>query len=271
MIGGWREATQVGFYGIGTANTSKGDRANYNFSQPYASATLSVRPTRRILLLGGGLELTRWTQSEGAGSFPPVEDVYPPGTLPGLDASPTYVHTSGTVAIDWRDSPGYSKRGGYYAVTAHDYADTDDAYSFREVDYDVIQHVPIFREAWVLSLRARAETTYTTGEATVPFFMMPSVGGGSSLRGFSSWRFRDRNSLLLSADWRVLVNRFADLALFYDAGKVTARRSDLDLDHLKSDYGIGLRFHGALATPLRVDVARSNEGTALVFSASAAF
>lgn len=32
--------------------------------------------------------------------------------------------------------------------------------------------------------------------------MLPSVGGGSSLRGFASWRFRDRNSLLLQAEWR---------------------------------------------------------------------
>ena len=53
--------------------------------------------------------------------------------------------------------------------------------------------------------------------------MLPSVGGGSTLRGFTSRRFRDRNSLLLQAEWRIMVNRFIDTAVFYDAGKVAAR------------------------------------------------
>ncbi len=101
--------------------------------------------------------------------------------------------------------------------------------------------------------------------------MLPSVGGGSSLRGFTSWRFRDQNSLLLQAEWRIMVNRFLDTAFFYDAGKVTARASDLDFNGLKSDYGFGVRFHGPFATPLRVELAKSNEGLGLVFSSSASF
>ena len=35
-------------------------------------------------------------------------------------------------------------------------------------------------------------------------------------------------------EWRIIVNRFVDTTFFYDAGKVTARRSDLDLSRLKS-------------------------------------
>jgi hypothetical protein len=49
VIGGWREATEVGFYGTGTANTSVDDRTNYSFRQPYGSAILAVRPTRNFL------------------------------------------------------------------------------------------------------------------------------------------------------------------------------------------------------------------------------
>ena len=101
--------------------------------------------------------------------------------------------------------------------------------------------------------------------------MLPALGGGSSLRGFTSWRFRDRNSILLQAEWRVLVNSFFDTAVFADAGKVTSRTSDLDLSRLKNDYGIGFRVHGPVATPLRIEFAKSNEGLSLVFSAQAAF
>jgi outer membrane translocation and assembly module TamA len=68
-----------------------------------------------------------------------------------------------------------------------------------------------------------------------------------------------------------MTNNFFDTAVFYDAGKVAARRADLDLNGLKSDYGFGLRFHGPLATPLRVDVARSREGLKIYFASSAVF
>jgi hypothetical protein len=271
ILGGWREATQVGFYGTGTDNTSSDDRANYSFRQPYVSATLGLRPTRKVLFLAGGVEYSEWDQRSGEGSAPSVEEVYTPETLPGLGAKITYLHTQGTAAFDWRTSAGYSRRGGYYGATYHDFADRDDTFSFRQVDYDVIQHIPLFRDAWVLSLHGRVETTDAGDDETIPFYMLPAIGGGSSLRGFSSWRFRDRHSLLVQAEWRVLVNNFFDTAIFYDAGKVTARRSDLDLKDLKSDYGIGFRIHGPAATPIRIELAKSNEGLAIVFSSKASF
>lgn len=267
---GWREATQVGFYGVGP-DTSIDNATNYSFQQPYASGVLEFKPTRRFLTLVGGLEYSRWSQRPGEGTDPSVETVYTPATLPGLGASTTYLHSQGTVAFDWRTSPGYTRRGGYYGVTFHDYADRDDAFGFRQVDYEAIQHFPILREAWVISLHGRVQTALDKDNQQIPFFMMPSVGGGSNLRGFSSWRFRDLNSLLLQGEWRIMVNRFLDTAVFYDAGKTVPSSSDLDFDGLKHDVGFGVRFHGLVATPLRLEVAKSNEGWHLIFASSAAF
>ncbi len=270
VVGGWREATQVGFYGIGMA-TSIDDRTNYRFRQPYGSALLKIWPTRRYVMLRGGVELSEWSQRPGEGTDPSVETVYTPQTLPGLGATATYLHSQGGLAFDWRTTPGYTRRGGYYAVTFHDYSDNDNEFGFDQVDYEAIQHLPILREAWVISLRALARTAYSKSDQQIPFFMLPAVGGGSSLRGFSSWRFRDKNSLVLQAEWRIMVNRYLDTAVFYDAGKVAARTSDLDFNRLKSDYGFGARLHTPLSTPLRIEVAKSNEGLSLVFSANAAF
>jgi hypothetical protein len=271
VLGGWREATQVGFYGIGTGSTSKDDQVNYGFTQPYTEAMLEVRPTRGLLVLRGGVELSQWKQEPGTGTFPSVEEVYTPATLPGLGASPTYVHSQGMVGLDSRQSPGYARRGGFLGVTAHDFSDTDSQFGFTQVDYEGIQHIPLLRNTWVLSLHGRVQTAFTKSDEEIPFFMLPSVGGGSSLRGFSSWRFRDRNSMLLQAEWRVMVNRFVETAIFFDAGKVTERTADLDFNGLKDDYGLGIRFHGPLATPLRIDFAKSNEGLHIVFAASAVF
>jgi hypothetical protein len=271
VIGGWREATQVGFYGIGTSSTSKDSRANYSFTQPYVSGRLEVWPTRKWFVVGGGLEYSKWDQGSGSGADPSVEEVYTPDTLVGLGASPTYLHVQGSGAFDWRTAAGYSRRGGAYGITVHDFVDHDGDFGFRKVDYDAVQHIPVLRDAWVLSLHGRIETTFVSDDEQMPFFMLPALGGGSTLRGFASWRFRDRNSLLLQAEWRVLANRFLDTALFYDAGKVMATPKGISWEGLKSDFGLGFRFHGPIATPLRVELARSNEGLVIVFSSKAAF
>jgi surface antigen Omp85-like protein len=270
VIGGWRDATRVGFYGTGI-DTSINDRANYRFTQPYGTASLDVWPARKLLLLHGGVELTRWDIKSGKGDEPSVDTIYTPETLPGLGTSTTYFHSEATLAVDSRVSSDYARRGGYYGVSFHDFHDQDSRYGFRRTDYEAIQHIPILRDAWVLSLHGELQLANAAANQTVPFFMLPSLGGGSSLRGFASWRFRDLNSLLLQADWRVLANRFFDVALFYDTGRVSARRSDLTSAPLKSDYGVGLRLHGALTTPLRIDIAHGNEGLNIVFSSKAAF
>jgi hypothetical protein len=271
VIGGWREATEVGFYGIGP-DSHQDDRTNYLFNQPYGSALFTIFPTRRNLMLQGGVELSKWSQEPGKGSSPSVEEVYTPDTLPGLGADITYLHTQGTVGLDWRTSPGYSRRGAYLGATLHDYKDQDDNFGYQMVQYEGIAHLPILRETWVLSLHARMQHANEKDDQSIPFFMLPALGGGSSLRGYSSWRFRDQNSLLLQAEWRIMINRYLDMAFFYDAGKVAARTKDIDLDHLKDDYGIGFRFHGPFATPLRIEVARSRESSfSLIFSSSASF
>ena len=99
-------------------------------------------------------------------------------------------------------------------MTLHDFFDPDNAFGFTQVDYEAIQHMPLLRDTWVLSFRGFASTTGTKTGEQIPFFMLPAMGGGSSLRAYSSWRFRDRNAMELQAEWRVIVNRFVDMAVF---------------------------------------------------------
>ena len=276
VLGGWRTATEVAFYGIGSQTTPDA-KTNYGFEQPYAAATIAARPGRGLfsergpVVMHGGLEISQWKQKPGSGSSPSIETVHSPDTLPGVGASPTYVHTQGMIGFDWRPAPGYARRGGFYSVTVHDFSDTDDAFGFGRIDYDAVQHVPILREAWVLSFHGRVETTTEKHNQEIPFFMLPNNGGGSDLRGFPSWRFRDRHSLLLQAEWRVIVNRFIDMAVFYDAGKVAATHGGINLKDLHTDGGIGFRMHGLVATPLRIDFAKSKEGFQIAFGSSAVF
>ena len=157
LLGGWRDATAVGFYGLGTENTSANDRANYSFEQPYGSAVLDFWPTRKFLLLRGGLDLSTWNTASGKGPEPPIDDVYTPETLPGLGGSPTYLHSEATVGIDTRTSPGYTRKGSYLGASFHNFHDSNGQFGFHQTDYEAIQHIPILKETWVVALHARAE------------------------------------------------------------------------------------------------------------------
>ena len=267
---GWRDATQVAFYGVG-GDTSPDAQSNFRMKQGYVGGALRARGPAHTRV-DVGLQYEDYSLEDGTGSSPTVDDVFTPTTAPGLGVSPTYLHLVTTGAIDWRQpGAGYARRGGLYALSYEGYFDRDDTHSFDTVQGEIVQHVPILRETWVLSFRGAARTTLDD-EDQVPYFLLPSLGSGSTLRAYPSWRFRDRHSLLMSGEFRWIPSRmFLDIALFYDAGKVTSRRADLDFSNLTGNWGIGVRFHGPVATPLRIEFARGREGTNIVFSGAAAF
>lgn len=135
----------------------------------------------------------------------------------------------------------------------------------------MVQHIPVLRETWVFSLRARAEAV--VGDlSSAPYFLLPSLGSGHTLRAFQTDRFRDRHSVLLSGEWRWIPSRLAlDVAIFTDAGRVGPTWNDVTSGALRTDYGVGVRFHTPAATALRIELARGNEGMRLVFASSAPF
>ena len=269
VIGGWREATEVPFYGLGASQPE--NRVSYGFKQPHASALLTLKPTRRLLKVSGGVEYTQWDLQPGEGSFPSIGNIFDPGDLAGIEAKVNYLHTQVGIGLDWRQAEEYARRGGYYGITFHNYDDNHDAFGFSEVQYEAIQHIPILREAWVLSFRGRVTTSQAKANQRVPFFMTPSLGSGSTLRAYPTRRFRGEDTLLLQAEWRIMVNRFMDTAFFYDAGKAVQDEGDIDLNNLKSDVGFGARFHGPFRTLLRMDVAKGTEGWRLVTSVGPVF
>jgi len=265
---GWRDATQVAYYGLGFDSTVD-DKSHFRMKQGYFGGNVDVRAAK-YAVFGAGVTYEDYTL-EPSTELPSIEEAFTPDTAPGLGANPKYLHTEASAGMDWRPAPGYARRGGLYQVTYNNYADRDKTYSFDRMDGEVVQHIPILRENWVISLHGRVQTTLDDND-NVPYFLMPSLGSGSTLRAYPSWRFRDRHSLLMSGEFRWIPNRLAvDMALFYDTGKVAHEWDQLSLRGLKDDFGIGIRFHSPAATPLRIDLAKGKEGFNIVFGGSAAF
>lgn len=251
----WRDGKTLPFYGIGD-DTRKEHRGTYALRNADAGITASLSPTRWFRL---SADATVASFEEAAGG-------------PGQPVSPDYIHISGSAAVDSRESPGYTRSGGYYALTFHQYGERGDGRSsFRQIEADLRQFLPVLNEHWVIALRGYATTVDEEAGDQVPFYLLPSLGGSSTLRAYPDGRFRDRNAILLSAEYRWIPGRLLDMALFVDAGKVEARRQDLDLRNLRTSVGIGARFHAPAATALRVDVARGHEGLRLHFAFGKSF
>ncbi len=266
---GWRDATQVAYYGLGIDSPADANAA-YRMQQAYAGGDLTARPAPWLLLTAGAA-YEDYTLDDPTDDSISVEGTFTPASAPGVGANPSYLHTTTAVALDSRPAADYARRGSLLRVARHHFADRDGTYTFTRLDAEVVQHIPILRENWVISLHGSLESTPDDVEQ-VPYFLLPSLGSGSTLRGYSSWRFRDRHAVLLSGEWRWIANRLAlDMAVFYDTGMVAPQLDAIKMDGFVSNYGVGVRFHSPVRTPLRVELARGREGTRIVFSASAAF
>jgi hypothetical protein len=263
---GWRDAPGVPFHGLGI--DSPKDGAGFALTQTYVGGDVAFRPAPRLHLTAG---LTHEDYSVGSrpGRRPPIETMFTSVTAPALGLEPAYWHSAASLGYDWRPTPGYARRGGLYQARYHHY--TGGADDFDRVEGEVVQHLPLVRENYVLSLHGQAESILTD-DATVPFYLLSSLGGSDTLRGYGSWRFRDRHAALTTAELRWIPNRNSvDVALFYDAGMVAPEFGELSFRRFKSNVGVGVRFHGPRSTPLRIEVAKGREGVRIVFAGSAAF
>jgi outer membrane protein assembly factor BamA len=150
-----------------------------------------------------------------------------------------------------------------YRAAFANYADQSAAmFSFRRYEAEAAQFVPLADRRIVLAVHGWMTATDTDPGQTVPFYLMPSLGGGNTLRAYTDFRFHDRNLLVVNAESRVALFSHVDLAAFVDAGNVAARVADLNLD--ERAYGFGVRLHTGRATLARLDVAHGADGWRVV-------
>jgi hypothetical protein len=261
----WIDAPKVRFHGVGNAS-HQADRTSFLYRSTTGGLAVRIQPVR-FFAIGTGLDYLALNTDRGTRGTS-IEQRFTLANTPGLGAGPTYRRGHLFAEVDWRESPDYTRSGGFYRVDWFDYRENNDGpYSFRRVDAEVNQFFPILRENWVIALRTLASITDTETGNAVPYFLLPDLGGRNRLRGYPSWRFRDRHRIFVSGEYRWTAGQFVDMALFLDAGKVAARRNDLDLNGLHTSYGIGVRFHTPIATVVRIEVARTrNEGVGLVLA-----
>ena len=131
--------------------------------------------------------------------------------------------------------------------------------------------MPLVREQFVLAFHALATFTDGARGDYPPLALLPYLGGGTTLRGFGTRRFVDRDSLLLTGEYRWRPSRYVDMALFLDAGQVATVREQMTWSRWHTSWGVGTRFHGPGFMALRLEYARSAEGARVVFTTGGPF
>lgn len=255
--GNWLDAPKVAFYGVGN-DTLQSGRSDLTYKAATLGLFTRVKPAR-LFAVGGGVDVIAMETAAAA---------QPSSTL----ADPTYARSHVFAEIDSRSAENYTRRGGLYRAQWSDYRQTNgSAHSFGRFDAEVRQFIPVLRENWIIALRALASSTTTGDGQDIPNVLLPDLGGNRTLRGYSSWRFRDRERLLLTGEYRWTAGPLVDMALFVDAGKVAARSRDLDLRSLTTTYGIGVSFHTPTSTAVRIELARTPDGNSLVLAFGPSF
>jgi hypothetical protein len=270
----YQELLQVNYFGLGDASL-KSQRSGYRFNNGdiLGYATYRAKPWFSVSGRFGWIPQPDLSTMSGRSvSYPNTVDLFTEASAPGIRTQPSFLHGDVSVAADWRDHPGHPTRGGLYRVAAATYSDRDaGTYSFRRYEAEASQFVPLFRSKWILALHAWEVFADTSSGHLVPFYLMPSLGGQNTLRGYRDYRFHDNDMQAFNAESRWALFTNVDAAVFVDAGKVTPRAGDLDFKHLRKSYGAGLRVHNATSTLARLDIGHSTEGWRVFFKLSDPF
>ena len=263
-VGGvYHHLPQEDFYGLGLQTTAAG-RTSYLLDEGSVDVTAGVSPARWFTLSGTA---EYRIERPGAGKDPKrpsIEAFYGEPDAPAFRTDLDFVRVGGQAYINAAPALQGAPVGGRYLFSLNRYLDrTADRYSFNRWDVDLQQYVPLFTPARLIALRAHAAGVVADDGQDIPFYLLPTLGGSHSIRGYRVQRFRDRNSLLLQAEYRFGLNDFMSGALFYDAGKVAFDRQDLwNRDDFRDDYGFSLRFGFMSLAALRAEVVfGGDEGT----------
>jgi surface antigen Omp85-like protein len=273
LNGRYQDARAVDYFGLGN-DSQKGDQTAYRFRNFDVLAFGRVQANRWLAIEGrvGWMPRPDVLAAEGRVTVPSTVDRFTEDTAPGITTQPAFVHADLSILADSRDHPSHPTDGGAYRATAAVYADRNGgAYTFRRYEVEASQFVRLGTPKWILALHAWGVFSDASSGATVPFYLMPTIGGKNTLRGFYSYRFHDNDMAVANVESRWALLTHMDVALFGDVGRVAHTASALDFHDARTSVGAGVRFHNATSTLLRIDAGHSTEGWRVYVVMSDAF
>lgn len=250
----------IQYYGQGP-DSKKTGRSNYLYEDVALDGTLGWQPQRRLRFAGNGGYLFVNTGPGRDDRWASTESQYTPQDTPGLQQQPNFARVGGFFEYDGTDNRLGPRAGGYAVANYSHFIDRERGqYTHDRFDLEVQQYIPFFNQRRVIAIRGKTNLTFADAGRAVPYFLQPIVGGSDDLRGFRPFRFYGDQMMVWNAEYRWEVFPALDMALFFDAGKVAQKRSQVNFHGLESSAGFGFRWNARNSVFLRLDVGFSHEG-----------
>ena len=97
-------------------------------------------------------------------------------------------------------------------------------------------------------------------------YYLSEIGDRTTVRGLNRGRFRDKDMLLMSAEYRWPIWRTIDATLFVDTGEVANDMyRDFSEKQLQYTYGGGIRVWSSESTVMKLEVGKSDDGLRIHF------
>ncbi len=200
-------------------------------------------------------------------SHPKIGELYSLKVLPGLEAQINMIRFETSFKMDTKNRPGNPTSGMEINLNGGMYNQVnEDRYGFWKWSVDISKYFHLFYDR-VLVVRAAGEFTEPFQDSQVPFFYLSELGRQETIRGFSRGRFRDRDYVLGSLEYRFPVSRGLDALLFVDGGQVSSDiYNKYSNENLETTYGGGLRFWSKNGLITQLLIGRSKDGIRVIFN-----
>lgn len=267
----YRNYPEEDFWGLGP-KSSKDRRTTFRLEDIDYAATCGARPTRwlEVGFRGGILDVNTGPGKDA--DRPSIEQRFTAAEVPALERQPDYLHAGVFLHVDYRDATTDPRRGGSYEFRWTSFQDRDfDRFHFRRYEVRLRQFLPSFRDQDTVAASALVVLSEKSAGRQVPFFMQPTVGGGSDLRGYHQYRFRDENALVFNLEYRWRIREIPQLVGFGDAGRVFSRPGQVGFSGLRGSAGVGGRLKLGESFLLGMDVGWSPDGSRLWFRGAHTF
>jgi hypothetical protein len=267
----FRDYPEHTYYGAGI-DSREDDRSDYALWGTSVEGVWQwqVSPKLGISARGGWLDLHVGTGHND--SLVDFEHRFASSNVPGATEQPRFVTFGTGVVYDTRLNSAAADDGQMIGVSLRRFAaPAAPELSFTRVTVDARGYRRTFSARGVLAARVLVSADLTRDNASTPFYLQQSLGGGDTLRSFHSYRFPDQALAHVTVEYRWRAHRFIEVAPFLDAGTVARGFSRLALDSLKASPGLSIRGRTDRRMLGFLDWAWSTEGHRVVVGMGPAF
>jgi hypothetical protein len=140
--------------------------------------------------------------------------------------------------FDSRNKLFYPTKGALIeAIAYYESPATGSDFSYNRLSIDAAKYLAISNKQ-VLAFNA----VIVNSNGDVPFHQMATLGGGKRQRGYFDGKFRDRNLLLLQAEYRATIYKRFGAVAFGGLGQVSSQLSEAADAPIRYNFGAGLRY-----------------------------